>query len=82
MQRARQASPEQFDEVFRESTGTLLAELDNLKTILNRFGDFAKMPAPERHPLDLNELVRAQLESHAPHETVASEPAAARPPAQ
>ncbi len=58
MQRARQASPEQFDEVFRESTGTLLAELDNLKTILNRFGDFAKMPAPERHPLDLNELVR------------------------
>ncbi|MDE3136133.1 MAG: HAMP domain-containing protein [Acidobacteriota bacterium] len=58
MQRARQASPEQFDEVFRESTGTLLAELDNLKTILNRFGDFAKMPAPERHTLDLNELVR------------------------
>jgi two-component system nitrogen regulation sensor histidine kinase NtrY len=58
MQRARQASPEQFDEVFRESTGTLLAELDNLKTILNRFGDFAKMPAPERNPLDLNELVR------------------------
>jgi two-component system nitrogen regulation sensor histidine kinase NtrY len=58
MQRARQASPEQFDEVFRESTSTLLAEMGNLKTILNRFGDFAKMPAPERHTLDLNELVR------------------------
>ena len=58
MQRARQASPEQFDEVFRESTATLLAELANLKTILNRFGDFAKMPAPERQALDLNDLVR------------------------
>jgi two-component system nitrogen regulation sensor histidine kinase NtrY len=58
LQRARASSPEQFDEVFRESTGTLLAELANLKTILDRFGDFAKMPAPERQPLDLNELVR------------------------
>jgi two-component system nitrogen regulation sensor histidine kinase NtrY len=57
LQRARAESPEQFDEVFRESTATLLAELANLKTILNRFGDFAKMPAPERQPLDLNELV-------------------------
>ncbi len=58
LQRARASSPEQFDEVFRESTGTLLAELANLRTILDRFGDFAKMPAPERQPLDLNELVR------------------------
>jgi two-component system nitrogen regulation sensor histidine kinase NtrY len=58
LQRARAQSPEQFDEVFRESTATLLAELANLKTILNRFGDFAKMPAPERQPLDLNDLVR------------------------
>jgi signal transduction histidine kinase len=57
LQRARQQTPEQFDEVFRESTSTLLAELANLKTILNRFGDFAKMPAPERQPLDLNALV-------------------------
>ena len=48
----------QFDEVFRESTSTLLAELDNLKTIVGRFSDFAKMPAPQLEPLDLNELVR------------------------
>lgn len=58
LQRARAESPQQFDEVFRESTTTLLAELANLKTILGRFGDFAKMPAPERQPVDLNELVR------------------------
>ena len=54
LQRSRQASPEQFDEVFRESTTTLLAELANLKTIIGRFSDFAKMPAPHLEPVDLN----------------------------
>ena len=37
MQRARDKHPEQFDEVFRESTATLLAELSQLKTIIGRF---------------------------------------------
>jgi two-component system nitrogen regulation sensor histidine kinase NtrY len=57
LQRARLVSPEQFDEVFRESTTTLLAELDNLKTIVGRFSDFAKMPAPQLEPVDLNQVV-------------------------
>jgi two-component system, NtrC family, nitrogen regulation sensor histidine kinase NtrY len=58
LQRSRQAPPEQFDEVFRESTTTLLAELDNLKTIIGRFSDFAKMPAPQMEPLDVNTTIR------------------------
>ncbi len=58
LQRARQASPEQFDEVFRESTSTLLAELDNLKSIVGRFSDFARMPAPHLEPVDLNQIVQ------------------------
>jgi nitrogen fixation/metabolism regulation signal transduction histidine kinase len=61
LQRARQTSPEQFDEVFRESTSTLLAELDNLKTIIGRFSDFAKMPAPHPESVDVNELTREVL---------------------
>ncbi len=61
LQRSRQASPEQFDEVFRESTTTLLAELDNLKTIIGRFSDFAKMPAPHLEPVNLNDTVREVL---------------------
>ena len=40
MQRARDRYPEQFDEVFREGTSTLLAELSNLKQIIGRFSDF------------------------------------------
>jgi two-component system nitrogen regulation sensor histidine kinase NtrY len=58
LQRARAASPEQFEEVFRESTGTLLGELENLKTIVARFSDFAKMPPPEPRPVEINEVVR------------------------
>ena len=56
MQRARESYPEQFDEVFREGTSTLLAELSNLKQIIARFSDFAKMPAPEMEPVNLNEI--------------------------
>ena len=61
MQRARESCPGEFDEVFREGTATLLAELSNLKQIIGRFSDFAKMPAPEMHPVNLNELVAATM---------------------
>ena len=57
--RARENTPEQFEEVFRESTGTLLAEIANLKTIIGRFSDFSKMPAPQIQAVDLNEMVRS-----------------------
>ncbi|MFZ0739223.1 MAG: ATP-binding protein [Candidatus Acidiferrales bacterium] len=59
LRRAREQSPEQFDEVFRESTETLLVEIENLKTIIGRFSDFAKMPQPERQPVRLNDVVRS-----------------------
>jgi two-component system nitrogen regulation sensor histidine kinase NtrY len=55
--RARQNTPQEFDEVFQESTSTLLAEIANLKTIIGRFSDFSKMPAPQLQAVDLNELV-------------------------
>ncbi len=61
MQRARERFPEQFDEVFREGTATLLAELANLKGIIGRFSDFAKMPAPEKQPVDCNALAAQTL---------------------
>jgi two-component system nitrogen regulation sensor histidine kinase NtrY len=62
LQRSRDASPEQFDEVFRESTSTLLAELGHLKTIIGRFSDFAKMPAPQLEPVDVNQLAREVMQ--------------------
>ena len=68
--RARQQGPEQFEEVFRESARTLLAEIANLKGIIARFSEFSKMPQPQLQPVQLNEVVRgvcqlfqAQLEA-------------------
>jgi signal transduction histidine kinase len=59
LQRARESS--EFDEVFRESTTTLLAELGNLKAIIGRFSDFAKMPAPQFETVEVNEIVRGVM---------------------
>ena len=61
--RARMQSPEQFDEVFREGSRTLLAEISNLKAIIGRFSEFSKMPHPQLQQVQVNELLRgvAQL---------------------
>lgn len=61
--RARAQSPEEFEEVFRESSQTLLAEISNLKGIINRFSEFSKMPQPQLQSVQINEIVRgvAQL---------------------
>jgi len=61
MQRARENYPDQFDEVFREGAATLLTELSNLKQIVGRFSDFAKMPAPEMQPVNFSELAGRTL---------------------
>ena len=55
--RAREHAPEEFDEVFRESTQTLLAELANLRTIVARFSDFSKMPAPQLQPVRVHDII-------------------------
>lgn len=68
--RARECSPEQFDEVFRESTTTLLAELQNLKAIVGRFSDFAKMPTPQLQRININELVLRALKTYEAQLTV------------
>lgn len=60
--RARHQSPEQFDEVFRESSRTLLAEIANLKGIVGRFSEFSKMPQPRLQLVDLNEVVRGVMQ--------------------
>ena len=61
LQRARGLSQQQFDEIFQESTATLRTELEHLHTIVGRFSDFAKMPAPHWQPVNLNETVRSAL---------------------
>lgn len=55
--RARELPPAEFDEVFRESTGTLSMEIANLKTIIGRFSDFSKMPKPQLERIDARDAV-------------------------
>ena len=61
LRKARKRSESEFEEVFQESTGTLLAEVGNLKTIIGRFSDFAKMPPPNFEAVDLNEIVENMM---------------------
>jgi signal transduction histidine kinase len=55
--RARALPPNEFDEVFNESTRTLGMEIANLKTIISRFSDFSKMPKPELEHVDAKDVI-------------------------
>jgi len=68
--KARDQSPELFEEIFRESATTLLAEINNLKQVISRFSEFSKMPQPQWQQLNVDQVVQgvarlfqAQLES-------------------
>ncbi len=56
--RARQQSPQQFEEIFQESSSTLLAEIANLKAIIARFSEFSRMPQPQFQQIQLNDVVQ------------------------
>ena len=58
LQKARKLDAKQFLEVFNESTATLKTELANLNTIVTRFSDFSKMPAPQFVRVNVNEALR------------------------
>jgi nitrogen fixation/metabolism regulation signal transduction histidine kinase len=74
MQRARQLGPQQFQEVFSEATATLKAELANLNTIVGRFSDFSKMPAPEFSKVSVNEALRDAVRLFEPQFTAVGKP--------
>jgi len=86
--RARQQTPVQFEEIFKESASTLLAEIANLKTIISRFSEFSRMPQPHLQQVQLNDVVQStaqlfqaqlQREGHAPIECALELDAAMNP---
>ena len=74
LQRARQLDAKQFLEVFNESTATLKTELANLNSIVGRFSDFSKMPAPQFAKLDINEALRNIIRLFEPQFNVVGKP--------
>jgi two-component system, NtrC family, nitrogen regulation sensor histidine kinase NtrY len=75
LQRAKQLGPAQFQEVFSEATATLRAELANLNSIVGRFSDFSKMPAPQFTRVSLNETLRNAVRLFEPQFTAVGKPA-------
>jgi two-component system, NtrC family, nitrogen regulation sensor histidine kinase NtrY len=74
LQRARNLTPAQFQEVFNEGTATLKAELANLNSIVGRFSDFSKMPAPQFAPVNVNEALRNAVRLFEPQFTAVGKP--------
>jgi len=48
-----------FEEIFDESTTTILEEVHRLKNIATEFSQFARMPKPELAPCDIGEALRS-----------------------
>jgi two-component system nitrogen regulation sensor histidine kinase NtrY len=74
LQRARTLGPAQFQEVFAEGTATLKAELSNLNSIVGRFSDFSKMPAPQFTRVNVNESLRNAVRLFEPQFTAVGKP--------
>ncbi|HBG45611.1 MAG TPA: PAS domain-containing sensor histidine kinase [Deltaproteobacteria bacterium] len=54
------------DTVFDECTMTIIKQVDELKTLVNEFSSFARMPAANRSPNDLNEVIREAMALYKP----------------
>ena len=80
LQKARRLDAKQFLEVFKESTATLKAELANLNTIVGRFSDFSKMPAPKFVRVNVNEVLRNAVRLFEPQFTAVGKPTITQEP--
>ncbi|HEU5233787.1 MAG TPA: ATP-binding protein [Terriglobales bacterium] len=74
LMKARQQNSPEFNDIFAESTTTLLAELNNLKKIVGRFSDFSKMPAPRLQAVSVNQLLEEIARLFAPQLSSAANP--------
>ena len=57
LQRVYDKKHPDLDEIFAESTTTILEEVERLKNIVGEFSRFARLPKPQPQPLDLKELL-------------------------
>jgi len=62
---AQEARHPRFPELFKESAGVVLEEVDRLRRIVDEFSRFARMPKPQLAPVDLGELAQSVLSLYA-----------------
>lgn len=65
LMRARTLPESEFDEIFDESTKTLLEELGHLNAVIGRFSDFSRMPKPQVQEMEVNVLLQRVMNLHA-----------------
>ncbi|MCI0414134.1 ATP-binding protein [bacterium] len=55
---AMERAPEQFPEIFRESSESIIEEVEALRHLADEFAKFARLPAPQMEINQLNETVQ------------------------
>ncbi|MBI5548737.1 MAG: HAMP domain-containing protein, partial [Deltaproteobacteria bacterium] len=58
---AHRARRSDFDEIFKESAGAVLEEVERLRRIVDEFSRFARLPTPELAGIELAELAAGVL---------------------
>ena len=61
MRKTQAAAHPAFQEIFVESTATILEEVQRLKRIVSEFSQFARMPTAHKRACDLNEVIGGAL---------------------
>ena len=56
---AAKDQPEVFERIFDECSETIIEEVDRIRGLIDEFHQYARLPAPQRHPTSLNEIVNA-----------------------
>lgn len=74
LRRAREHNADRFDEIFNDAIRSLQTELEQLKSTLARFSEFARLPAPRPRAVGLNELLRDVVQSHHEHFSAVGRP--------
>lgn len=64
LRRLRARNDPAFDEYFDEATRTVLDEVARISNIVGEFTRFARLPAPQPAPFDVEEAVRAVVQLH------------------
>ena len=58
LQRAHREKKEDFDEMFKKLSGTLIEQIDRLSYIASAFSNFARLPKMKNEPVDLVKLLQ------------------------
>lgn len=56
-----------FEQLFLESAGAVLEEVERLRRTVDEFSQFARLPKPKLEPLSLTQLVQQLMQLYAPH---------------